>query len=73
VLVGTSRKRFLGVLTSVDGQPAAVDDRVEASLATAVAAVEGGARMVRVHDVAPTVLAVRLLHDEVPGVGVAVS
>jgi dihydropteroate synthase len=73
VLVGTSRKRFLGVLTSVDGQPAAVDDRVEASLATAVAAVEGGARMVRVHDVAPTVLAVRLLHDEVLGVGVAVS
>jgi dihydropteroate synthase len=61
VVVGTSRKRSLGDLT--DGAP--VDDRLEASVATAVWAVEQGASMVRVHDVAPTVRALRLL-DAVP-------
>jgi dihydropteroate synthase len=55
--VGTSRKRSLGDLTG--GAP--VDDRVEASVATAVWAVEHGAAMVRVHDVAPTVRALQLL------------
>jgi dihydropteroate synthase len=62
VLVGTSRKGFLGRLTG--GAP--VDDRLEASLATAVVAVAGGARMVRAHDVAATVQAVRLVGEEVP-------
>jgi dihydropteroate synthase len=57
VVVGTSRKRSLGQLTG----DAAVDDRLEASVATAVWAVEQGAAMVRVHDVAPTVQALRLL------------
>jgi dihydropteroate synthase len=57
VVVGTSRKRSLGDLTG--GAP--VDDRLEASVATAVWAVEQGAAMVRVHDVAPTVRALRLL------------
>jgi dihydropteroate synthase len=57
VVVGTSRKRTLGDLTG----GAAVDDRLEASVATAVWAVERGAAMVRVHDVAPTVRALRLL------------
>jgi len=57
VLVGTSRKRSLGDLTGA----APVDDRLEASVATAVWAVEQGAAMVRVHDVAPTVRALRLL------------
>jgi dihydropteroate synthase len=57
VLVGTSRKGFLGALT--DGAP--VDDRLEASLATAVYAMEQGASMVRVHDVQATVQAVRLV------------
>jgi dihydropteroate synthase len=59
VVVGTSRKRTLGELTG----GAAVDDRLEASVATAVWAVEHGAAMVRVHDVAPTVAALRLLQD----------
>jgi dihydropteroate synthase len=58
VLVGTSRKGFLGALTG--GAP--VDDRLEASLATAVYAMEHGASMVRVHDVKPTVQAARLVH-----------
>ena len=59
VVVGTSRKRSLGQLTG--GAP--VDDRLEASVATAVWAVEQGAAMVRVHDVAPTVQALRLLGE----------
>jgi dihydropteroate synthase len=57
VVVGTSRKGFLGALTA--GAPS--DDRVEASVATAAWALSQGAQMVRVHDVAPTVEAARLL------------
>ena len=60
VLLGTSRKRFLGRVTAMsdgraDGELAPVDDRLEASLATAVWAMVRGARMVRVHDVRATV------------------
>ncbi len=62
VLVGTSRKRFLGALGVPPGtEPAPVEGRSEASLATAVHAMVHGATMVRVHDVAPTVLAARLV------------
>ena len=61
VLVGTSRKGFLGRLTGGAG----VEDRLEASVATAVWALAQGAGMVRVHDVAATVAAARLLGDEV--------
>ncbi|HEX2040083.1 MAG TPA: dihydropteroate synthase [Acidimicrobiales bacterium] len=57
VVVGTSRKGFLGALTG----GAAPDDRLEASLATAVHAMASGARMVRVHDVRPTAQAARLV------------
>jgi dihydropteroate synthase len=61
VAVGTSRKSFLGGLTpGPDGRPARVDDRLEASVATAAWSVLQGASLVRVHDVAPTVMAVRL-------------
>ena len=48
LLVGTSRKRFLGEL--LDG--AAADDRVEGTAATAALAIAAGADIVRVHDVA---------------------
>ena len=61
VLVGTSRKGFLGALTG--GAP--VDDRLEASLATAVWALQAGAGMVRVHDVRETVHGLRLVAEEV--------
>ncbi|MDQ3641274.1 MAG: dihydropteroate synthase [Actinomycetota bacterium] len=57
VVVGTSRKAFLGRLTGGAG----VDDRVEASIATAAWSLSQGAAMVRVHDVAPTVAAAHLL------------
>lgn len=56
VLVGASRKSFLGAL--LDEAPAT--DRLEGSLACAVLAVAGGAAMVRVHDVEATVRAVRV-------------
>jgi dihydropteroate synthase len=61
VLVGASRKRFLGVLTGVD-DPA---DRLEGSLAAATWAMAAGAAMVRVHDVRATVEAARVVGDEV--------
>jgi len=64
VLVGTSRKAFLGaLLASATGNdvppPAARDD---ATLASAVWALDHGASIVRVHDVRPVVDAARLLH-----------
>jgi dihydropteroate synthase len=62
LLVGTSRKTFLGRLAARPGQPPApVDERLAGSLASAVWAATHGAAMVRVHDVAETVQAVRLL------------
>jgi dihydropteroate synthase len=64
VVVGTSRKSFLGALTTgPDGTPAPPDDRLEASVATAVWAMNQGAAVVRVHDVAATVQAARLVGD----------
>jgi dihydropteroate synthase len=57
VLVGASRKSFIGRLTG--GAP--VDDRLEGSLAVAVWAMQKGAAMVRVHDVRATVQAARLV------------
>jgi dihydropteroate synthase len=48
ILVGTSRKSFLGDLT---GRP--VDQRLAGTIATNVIAYAHGARIFRVHDVAP--------------------
>ena len=48
LLVGTSRKRFLGEL--LDGAPP--EDRVEGTAATVALAIAAGADVVRVHDVA---------------------
>ena len=53
VLAGWSRKSSLGAVT---GQSVAAD-RVAASVTAAVLALERGARVLRVHDVAPTVQA----------------
>jgi dihydropteroate synthase len=49
VVIGTSRKTFLGRLTGRE----APDERVAATVATNVLAYERGARVFRVHDVAP--------------------
>jgi dihydropteroate synthase len=48
LVIGTSRKSFLGKITGRE-----VDDRVAATVATNVLAYERGARVFRVHDVAP--------------------
>lgn len=62
VVVGTSRKSFLGRLDPAsDGTPAPVGDRLAGSLATATWSMRQGVRMVRVHDVAPTVHAAVLV------------
>jgi len=55
VLVGVSRKRMLGEIT---GRP--VDERLAGSIAAALRAVEKGAAIVRVHDVAATVDALKI-------------
>jgi dihydropteroate synthase len=49
IVIGTSRKSFLGRLTGRD-----VTERVHATVATSVIAYERGARVFRVHDVAAT-------------------
>ena len=56
VVVGTSRKRFLGGLFP-DEEPTGPEDRLEGSIVTALRAAADGAAMVRVHDVAATVAA----------------
>jgi dihydropteroate synthase len=58
LLVGWSRKSSLGHVTGRVAQ-----DRLAASVAAAVMAVERGARIVRVHDVAATVDALKIWHS----------
>jgi dihydropteroate synthase len=48
VLLGASRKRFIGVLAGVDR----AEDRVAGSIAVHLAGVQRGARIIRAHDVA---------------------
>lgn len=56
VLVGPSRKAFIGKL----GQGAPERERAGGTVAACLAAMEGGAAMVRVHDVATVVQAIRV-------------
>ncbi|MGA3353194.1 MAG: dihydropteroate synthase [Acidimicrobiales bacterium] len=71
VLVGTSRKGFIGHLGAGgsphgrvgDITPLGADDRMEGSLASAVWAMACGVAIVRVHDVAATVQAARLIRE----------
>ena len=55
MLIGVSRKGFLGTLT---GRP--VGERALASVAAALAATGAGAAVVRAHDVGPTVDALKV-------------
>lgn len=57
VLAGLSRKSMIGTITG-----RGVDDRLAGSLAAALAAVMQGAQIVRVHDVAQTVDALKVWH-----------
>ena len=59
ILVGTSRKTFLGATLARDGEPAPASERIWGTAATVTAAILGGAHIVRVHDVAEMVQVVR--------------
>jgi dihydropteroate synthase len=62
ILIGTSRKSFIGrLLQSEAGEAAPASDRLHGTMATIAAAVLRGARVVRVHDVKPAVETVRVL------------
>ncbi len=67
ILVGLSRKRTIGAVTGRE-----VSERVYGSVAAALLAAERGANLVRVHDVAATIDALRLLQavvEQHPGNG----
>jgi dihydropteroate synthase len=55
LLVGASRKRFISSVT-----PSEPDQRLGGSIAAHLAAVKGGARIIRAHDVSETVQALRV-------------
>jgi dihydropteroate synthase len=52
LLVGTSRKAFLGATLARDGKPAPPEERIWGTAATVTASILNGAHIVRVHDVA---------------------
>jgi dihydropteroate synthase len=54
ILVGASRKSFLGRILGSEDSPAPVEQRLGGSLAAACRAADAGAMCVRVHDVAET-------------------
>ena len=64
LLVGTSRKSFIGRTLAHDGQDAPADQRLHGSLAAMTASILHGAHMVRVHDVKAAVEAAKIA-DEV--------
>ncbi len=49
IVIGTSRKSFIGKILDVD-----IENRLEGTLATLAIAIDGGASILRVHDVGPT-------------------
>jgi dihydropteroate synthase len=53
LLIGTSRKSFIGRLGSMTAEPLPIHERLEGTIASTVIAVLNGAQIVRVHDVAP--------------------
>lgn len=64
VLVGTSRKRFIGQISVPPGEaPLALEDRFEGSLASATWAMACGVAAVRVHDVKATAQAARVVGE----------
>ena len=62
ILIGTSRKSFIGrILADDGGNPATPDQRSQGTMASVAAAILKGANIVRVHDVKETVELVRVL------------
>jgi dihydropteroate synthase len=60
LLVGTSRKGFLGATLARDGKPAPTEERIWGTAATVTASILGGAHIVRLHDVAEMVQVARV-------------
>jgi dihydropteroate synthase len=59
LLAGVSRKSFVGMMLNRNGQDAAVDQRLYATLATEAVVILKGAHIVRTHDVRASVEAAR--------------
>lgn len=57
VLLGASRKRFIGAITGVES----AEERVIGSVAAAIMGAEQGANIIRVHDVKETVEAIKMV------------
>lgn len=62
VLVGASRKAFIGRILGAETKPLGVEDRGEGTLAAHVLAQAAGASMVRVHDVVAARRAIDVAH-----------
>jgi dihydropteroate synthase len=61
VLIGTSRKSFIGrLLADENGEAVPVEDRLYGTMATNITAILKGSHIVRVHDVKPIAEAVRI-------------
>ncbi len=60
LLVGASRKGFLGATLVRDGKPAPPEERIWGTAATVTASILNGAHIVRVHDVAEMVQVARV-------------
>ncbi|HEY6945284.1 MAG TPA: dihydropteroate synthase [Candidatus Acidoferrum sp.] len=60
LLVGTSRKGFLGATLARDGKPAPPEERIWGTAATVTASILNGAHIVRAHDVAEMVQVARV-------------
>jgi dihydropteroate synthase len=60
LLVGTSRKGFLGTTLAREGKPAPPEERIWGTAATITASILNGAHIVRVHDVAEMVQVARV-------------
>ena len=62
ILIGTSRKSFIGrILADEAGDPAPADQRMYGSMASLAAAVMKGANIVRVHDVKAAIETVKVI------------
>jgi dihydropteroate synthase len=60
LLIGASRKGFLGAALARDGKPAPPEERIWGTAATVTASILNGAHIVRVHDVAEMVQVARV-------------
>ena len=61
LLVGTSRKGFIGATLARSGKPRPTDERIWGTAATVAASILNGAHIVRVHDVAAMVQVARVI------------